>query len=75
MGIEKKIKNLPPELHKDVENYVDFLLEREHEKKKAGKKLKLDWAGSLKEYRDTSTSVELQHKISKWRLEDELNRH
>jgi hypothetical protein len=75
MGIEEKIKNLPPELHKDVENYVDFLLEREHEKKKVGKKLKLDWAGSLKEYRDTYTSVELQHKISKWRLEDELNRH
>jgi hypothetical protein len=73
MGIEEKIKKLPPELHKDVENYVDFLLERA--KRKTGKKLKLDWAGGLKEYRDTYTSVELQHKISKWRLEDELNRH
>jgi hypothetical protein len=73
MGIEKKIKNLPPELHKEVENYVDFLLERA--KRKTGKKLKLDWAGSLKEYRDTYTSVELQHKISTWRLDDELNRH
>lgn len=73
VGVEDKIKKLPPELHREVEDYVDFLLQRE--KKKTGRKLKLDWAGGLKEYRDKYTSVELQHKISKWRLEDELNRH
>ena len=61
MGIEEKIRELPPDLHKEVEDYVDYLLHRA--KKKTGKKLKLDWAGSLKEYRDAYTSVELQHKI------------
>jgi mRNA-degrading endonuclease RelE of RelBE toxin-antitoxin system len=64
MGVEEKIKQLPPELHKEVEDYVDFLLERE--KKKTGKKLKLDWAGGLKEYRDKYTSLELQRKIIEW---------
>jgi hypothetical protein len=64
MGIEEKIKNLPPELHKEVEDYVDLLLVRA--KKKTGKKLKLDWAGGLKEYRDKYTSLELQRKILEW---------
>jgi hypothetical protein len=73
MGIEGKIKKLAPELHKEVEDHVDFLLQST--KKKPEKKLRLDWAGSLKESRDKYPSVELQHKISKWRLEDELNKH
>lgn len=64
MGVEEKIKKLPPELHKEVEDYVDFLLARA--KRKRGKKLKLDWAGGLKEYRDIYTSVELQRKILDW---------
>jgi len=65
MGLEEKIKNLPQDLHKEVEDYVDLLLVRA--KKKTGKKLKLNWAGGLKEYRDGYTSVELQHKILEWR--------
>ncbi|MGC9443767.1 MAG: DUF2281 domain-containing protein [Candidatus Methanospirareceae archaeon] len=64
MGVEEKIKQLPPELHKEVEDYIDFLLARA--KKKRGKKLKFDWAGGLKEYRDIYTSVELQRKILEW---------
>ncbi|MDI6886039.1 MAG: DUF2281 domain-containing protein [archaeon] len=64
MGIEEKIKQLPPELHREVEDYVDFLLQKA--KKKTGKKLKLDWAGGLKEYKDKYTSLELQRKILEW---------
>ncbi|MDI6886053.1 MAG: DUF2281 domain-containing protein [archaeon] len=65
MGIEEKIKQLPPELHREVEDYVDFLLQKA--KKKPGKKLKLDWIGGLKEYRDKYTSLELQKKALEWR--------
>jgi hypothetical protein len=43
---------------------VDFLLQKAI--KKTGKKLKLDWAGGLKEYRDTYTSLELQRKNLEW---------
>jgi hypothetical protein len=64
MGVEEKIKQLPPELHKEVEDYVDFLLQRE--KKKGGKKLKLDWIGGLREYRDKYTSFELRKKALEW---------
>lgn len=66
MGVEEKIKKLPPELHKEVENYVDFLLQRAEKKRGTGKKLKLDWAGGLREYKDTYTSLELQRKILEW---------
>jgi hypothetical protein len=65
MEIEEKIKQLPPELHQEVEDYIDFLLQRG--KKKTGKKLKLDWIGGLKEYRDKYTSLELQKKALEWR--------
>lgn len=45
-------------------DFTDFLLEKKARKKKK-RRLKLDWAGALKEFRDKYTSVELQHKISK----------
>lgn len=72
-SIEEKIKQLPDELRREVEHFIDFLVEKKV--KKQTKTLKLDWAGGLKELRDRVTSVELQHKIIEWRLEDELNRH
>lgn len=72
-SIEKKIKRLPPELKNEVEDFIDFLIEKK--KKKPSEKLRLDWAGALKNIRDKYTSVELQHKISEWRMENELNRH
>jgi hypothetical protein len=72
-SIEEKIKQLTPESQKEIMDFVDFLLQKGEKRPK--RKPKLDWAGALKEFRDKYTSVELQHKISKWRLEDELNRH
>ena len=65
MGVEEKIKKLTPELHKEVEDYVDFLLQKTE--KKTGKKLGLEWLGGLKEYRDKYTSLELQKKALEWR--------
>ena len=64
--LEDRIKVLPPELRREVEDFVDFLLE-----KRAGKrhgKPNFGWAGALKDLRDQYTSVELQHKISEWRI-------
>ena len=65
MGIEEKIKQLPPELHREVEDYIDFLVQKTQ--KMSGRKLKLDWIGGLKEYRDKYTSLELQKKALEWR--------
>ncbi len=65
--IEDQIRELPPELQQEVEDFVGFLLEKYGRKTEA--KLKFDWEGALKDWRDHYTSVELQHKILEWREE------
>jgi len=60
-SIEEKIKELPPELQQEVEDFVEFLIEKRAGKPKG--RLKLDWRGALRDLRDQYTSVELQHEI------------
>lgn len=42
-SLEEKVKQLPPELQKEVEEFVEFLLEKKAHT--CGKKLRQDWAG------------------------------
>ncbi len=49
-NIVEKFNQLPPDLHEEVKV------------SKRKKELKLDWAGSLKEFRDQYTALELQKK-------------
>jgi len=64
-NIEEMVKKLPPELKREVEDFVNFLIEKKARKR--GKKLRQDWAGALKDYRDQFTSLELQKKALEWR--------
>lgn len=64
-SIDERIKNLPPNLKQEVEEFVSSLLRKR--RKKNGKKLRQDWAGALKDYRDQYTSIELQKKALEWR--------
>lgn len=66
-NLAEKIKQLPPELQEEVEDFVEFLLKKQG--KKRYRKPNFKWAGALRELRDQYTSVELQHKISEWRTE------
>ena len=63
--IAKIIKELPQELQKEVEDFVNFL--KEKKVRKQNKKLRQDWAGALRDYRDKYTSLELQKKALEWR--------
>lgn len=63
--LEERIRELPPELHQEVLDFVEFLLEKRG--RKAGKKLRQDWAGALRDYREQYTSLELQKKALEWR--------
>ena len=63
--LEELIKELPPELQKEVHDFVQFLLERRM--RKHGRTLRQDWAGALRDYRDQYTSLELQKKALEWR--------
>lgn len=64
-NIEEIVKKLPPELKREVEDFVNFLIEKKSRKR--GKKLRQDWADALKDYRNQYTSLELQRKALEWR--------
>ena len=62
--LEQLIKELPPELHQEAENFLESLMEKSRRPQKAP--LKLNWRGALQDLRDKYTSVELQHKALEW---------
>ncbi|MGQ9687646.1 MAG: DUF2281 domain-containing protein [Desulfobaccales bacterium] len=62
--LEELIKNLPPDLHREAEDFLEFLLAKRGRKPQVP--LKLDWRGALRDFRDRYTSVELQHKAQEW---------
>jgi hypothetical protein len=63
--LEQLMKVLPPDLQREVEDFARFLVERHNQK--SGGKLRQDWAGALKGYRDEYTALELQKKALEWR--------
>lgn len=69
-SLQEIISELPPALQDEVRDFAEFLLERT--RKKPGRKLRQDWGGALAHLRDQYTSVELQHKVSDWRIESAL---
>ncbi len=67
--LEELVKQLPPELHQEVQDFVEFLLQKHIQGPRA--KPNFEWAGALKDLRQTYTSVELQHRIQEWRTDNE----
>jgi hypothetical protein len=61
------VKELPPYAQRTVRDFVEFLLMKHQPK--SGKKLRQDWAGALRDYRDQYTALELQRKALEWRSE------
>jgi len=64
-NIDEMVKQLPPDLQREVKDFVIYLIEKKA--RKHGKKLRQDWAGALKDYRQQYTSLELQKKALEWR--------
>ena len=64
------VDRLPPDLQREVEDFAKFLLEKQTKPRQ--RRLRLSWAGGLKEYRDQFTSIELQKKVLDW-WEDPLS--
>ena len=63
--LEEQISQLPSELQQEVLDFVAFLMQKRA--RKYGRKLRQDWAGALKEYREQYTSLDLQKKALEWR--------
>ncbi len=64
-SLEDRIKELPAEFLPEVEDFIDFLLKKNRNKKK--KKPAFEWVGALEDLKEEYTSVELQHEISRFR--------
>lgn len=62
--LKELVEQLPPDLQQEVQDFVEFLLERQVTRPKG--EFKLDWRGALRDLRDKYTSVELQHKVLEW---------
>ncbi len=63
-NIETKINQLTPGMLGELEQYLDYLINKKIVRKP--KKLKQDWAGGLSDIK--MTSVELQKSALDWRL-------
>lgn len=64
--LQKLIEELPPDLQREAEDFIAFIIKK-HKKTQKGKP-KFQWANTLSDLSDQYTSVELQHKISEWRI-------
>jgi hypothetical protein len=58
--IERIIKKLPPERMPEVERYLLSLLERQT--RPSTRRLRQNWAGALRDFRDQYTSLDLERK-------------
>lgn len=56
-SIAKEFDSLPQDLQLKV---IDYINELKQKKKTKKKRLSMNWAGGLKEYKDQFTSLELQ---------------
>ena len=63
-SLEQKVKSLPLDLHEEVEDYIDFLMNKRT--KPAKKKLDLTWRGALRDDNKKISSVDLQHQSLDW---------
>jgi len=71
-SLDEMIKKLPPERRAEVLDFAEFLLAKVGGKDRP--KMACDWAGGLEDTHMEYTSVELQHKASQWRTDDEMSR-
>jgi len=62
--LKEFIEQLPPDLQQEVQDFAEFLLHKKGRQKQ--KKLRMSWAGALREYRNQYTSLELQKKALEW---------
>ncbi len=68
-SLEEMVREVPPEYRDQLRNYVKSVLGRRSVEQSG--KPQFTWAGALEGLRDQFTSVELQHRIARWRTGSE----
>ncbi|MFQ6072328.1 MAG: DUF2281 domain-containing protein [Methanosarcinales archaeon] len=65
--IGAKIEKLPDHIIPEINDFIDFLLNKYGSKEIDKSEFKFDWEGGLSKLKNKYTSVELQHKALEWR--------
>lgn len=65
--LEELTRELPEELKREVQDFVEFLIEKKMPQRR---KPTFSWWGAAEHLREKYTSVDLQHKITEWWSED-----
>lgn len=68
--IEKMFLKLAPDEQKEVVDFIQFLETKHQNTSNKKEKMTFEWEGALSHLKDKYTSVELQHKINDWRIEE-----
>ncbi|MDF0592364.1 DUF2281 domain-containing protein [Methanotrichaceae archaeon M04Ac] len=63
-SIEELMEKLPPDLQQEVKDFARFLVEKKAKPRR--KKLRLTWAGGLREFRNQYSSLDIQKKSLEW---------
>ena len=63
--LDQLVRELPPDVQVEVRDFVEQIIAKRQ--RVAGRKLRQDWAGGLRDYRDQYTTLELQRKALDWR--------
>jgi len=63
-SLEELVRELPPDMHDEVRDFVEFLLTKRAQR--VSRKPGLGWRGALRELREQYTAVELEHESAKW---------
>ncbi len=62
--LDEIVRELPPDLQQELLDFAEFLKQKKAPKKQ--RRLRLSWAGGLKEFREQYTSLNLQRKALEW---------
>jgi len=62
--LDEILKELPPDLQQEVLDFAEFLRQKKVPRRQ--NRLRLSWAGALKEFRQQYTSLDLQRKALEW---------
>ena len=65
MSLEEMVKRLRSDLQEEVRDFVQYLINKKVNRQRGTPQFK--WAGALRDLRSQYTSVELQHRASRWR--------
>lgn len=63
-SVKDLIDQLPPDLQQEVQDFIEFLLQKRTSRKQ--KKLRMTWAGALQDFKEEFTSIQLQKKSLDW---------